>query len=1026
MLPAVVRSQVGKNNCTRGLFRAGLLETGSMGQHKTKRKKLGDHWRFRLRHPHPALWGVGSSPTTVFGREGAPRGPPVSQGSRVRPVRAGRGLPGGHLPTGECLPCSSTNEERGTYFGCLRDLEARKTPLHHQPERTKPTLGQTVSPDGYHFIVWILSMPRRPPSLLRLVCRLSTLRSSLTDVGLVFISLRREILPVYSPTVRVDGFPILVCQTAESTNTLHAERAPTTRISMVGRLLDRTWGWQPTQYGTRLHHGIKDSRLPFRTLRSPETPWKGCLGFWFHSAGTPWSGHRYRGFPLFYRPLEIAKPPRDGQFAPAYSTTEKPMGPRKCTNELLRQCSITVGPPTSGSFLHQKPLRCSEERCSSQGTISRAHSEVVSRCIARPPLVVHNASGGWKAYLRGKAFLVSTYGRRRRRVRWDPWERHDSRFGGRDFCTRDLVALPETKINHLTRACGRKIDPGKYSGPISCFKGRFTPSASRRQYVCVLHNFEYGVGQQGANGGAPSPSPIANANEDQDPGVVAPICPQQARRQPEPVLEPSRSRGDSIIISFHSQITAITNRATVLASRRSTGGEAEGNRRAVFGEMGRRTQPSLEPSTSVDRGNTAENSGGERSRHHRCAQLDRSSLVRDTAAALAILTRRGAGGGAATLYLPARQPSLGVASRRGRDSATRSLQRRIASLVPETAAGRATVRLAEHCLAPATDSTKTSQWLKFVRYCESDGHQPLPAAEGTVLSYIGYLFEEDRIHGRSIDHYLSAIRTRHNREGLQSPFVNNHHVDLVRAFRHQDERRGALQDVRAAIPCDVIARIRHLGLGAQPYSLTEHQAAMVEFQYLLTWREGSVRTMQVTDVLVRFGGQTGEDAAHTNLLTLTARPRTLKGRLVRGVGACSLTCHHSPSRLHNRNPLALQLRFYRQRCASSEDSDLYWARTGLVLQPQAVSNALSACLQALQVIPPPFCTYTSHSLRSGSVTAQVLINVPLARTVARGAWRNSNMVVNVYFDTRVQVSTEMNLYFWSLTGSSNPTFPSPQ
>ena len=221
-------------------------------------------------------------------------------------------------------------------------------------------------------------------------------------------------------------------------------------------------------------------------------------------------------------------------------------------------------------------------------------------------------------------------------------------------------------------------------------------------------------------------------------------------------------------------------------------------------------------------------------------------------------------------------------------------------------------------------------------------------------------------------------------------------------------------------------QIRHLGLAAAPGSVREHQAAMLEFQYLLSWRESSVRTILVEDVNIRPGGHHVENAENTSFLTLTARPRTLKGRLVRGVGACSLTCHHHPSHISQRNPLALQLRFYQFRFSSAGPHDLYWARLGLCLQPQVVFDTLAACLHAIQAVLPPMSSCISHSLRSGSVTAQQLLNVPLARTVLRGASRNSKTVVNVYFDSRLHLSAEMTHYFLSLTGASNPSRPSPQ
>lgn len=87
---------------------------------------------------------------------------------------------------------------------------------------------------------------------------------------------------------------------------------------------------------------------------------------------------------------------------------------------------------------------------------------------------------------------------------------------------------------------------------------------------------------------------------------------------------------------------------------------------------------------------------------------------------------------------------------------------------------------------------KNNQWATFTRFCPQNGHRALPATEGTVRLYIGHLFKYDRFHGRSVERYVSAIRTRHAREEMTDPFASGHHIDLLRAFRHQNDQREEL------------------------------------------------------------------------------------------------------------------------------------------------------------------------------------------------------------------------------------------
>lgn len=275
------------------------------------------------------------------------------------------------------------------------------------------------------------------------------------------------------------------------------------------------------------------------------------------------------------------------------------------------------------------------------------------------------------------------------------------------------------------------------------------------------------------------------------------------------------------------------------------------------------------------------------------------------------------------------------------------------------------------------------------------------------------------MHSNSLDHYLSAIRTRHLREGFPDPCTGPHQRDLARAFRREDDARGVLQDVRAALPAEVVARIRHYGLLQAAGSLEERDAALIVFQYLLGWREASSRTLLLQDVVVTTVGSSSDiHSAREGSFQLSARPRTLKGRPVRGAPAIQLTCCSTQA----GNPLALQHRYY-SSVRKQSSSSFYWSHAGETPGPQAVSHALQQVLAALSIVAPPFCFYSPHSLRSGSVTAQVRMGVPLPVIVQRGSWTTARMVLNVYFEGRIPLSPEIEQYFWSLVPRSQLPLP---
>ena len=73
--------------------------------------------------------------------------------------------------------------------------------------------------------------------------------------------------------------------------------------------------------------------------------------------------------------------------------------------------------------------------------------------------------------------------------------------------------------------------------------------------------------------------------------------------------------------------------------------------------------------------------------------------------------------------------------------------------------------------------------------------------------------------------------------------------------------------------------------------------------------------------------------------------------------------------------------------------------------PGQLSRALTNCLHALDVQAPAQGNFTSHSLRIGAHTEQVLLGIPLDVRLSRFGWGpRSGEMANTYFDRTIQTT----------------------
>lgn len=83
-----------------------------------------------------------------------------------------------------------------------------------------------------------------------------------------------------------------------------------------------------------------------------------------------------------------------------------------------------------------------------------------------------------------------------------------------------------------------------------------------------------------------------------------------------------------------------------------------------------------------------------------------------------------------------------------------------------------------------------------------------------------------------------------------------------------------------------------------------------------------------------------------------------------------------------------------------------------VYQTDSMTRALQRCLEQLSIQPPPGGKFTSHSLRIGAHTEQVLLSITLPVRMALFGWgKSSDDMANLFFDRTIR-TTGASVWFF--------------
>lgn len=296
--------------------------------------------------------------------------------------------------------------------------------------------------------------------------------------------------------------------------------------------------------------------------------------------------------------------------------------------------------------------------------------------------------------------------------------------------------------------------------------------------------------------------------------------------------------------------------------------------------------------------------------------------------------------------------------------------------------------LSEFTWAQSTWTTRASQIARWMRFCDEDMRSPLPAEEGDILAYVGFLSLEGRIKPESLPQYLSAISQYHELHYLPSPTKTPLVRALVRAYTRSVDSSSTTSAIRVGLPASVVRTILHTGMLATNCYDVGCCAATV-FAFVFQCRSVSLHHLSATDV--RFSGDE---------VTVTLFRR--KGKSIRR--PLILTY---PAGSDVANPIAL---FKRWVTVRSDGARFFNMVPSGCEQPSSLGTALEHALSISNLRAPEGYVYRSHSPRIGGFNELLCLQFPTGYILRRLDWASETMM-HVYADTSIRVTDDSRFFF---------------
>jgi hypothetical protein len=298
-------------------------------------------------------------------------------------------------------------------------------------------------------------------------------------------------------------------------------------------------------------------------------------------------------------------------------------------------------------------------------------------------------------------------------------------------------------------------------------------------------------------------------------------------------------------------------------------------------------------------------------------------------------------------------------------------------------------------------SSKLRRWIDFCTVIyPSSGHTPLcpcPASTASILAYLGYLQDEDRVHHASLQPYLSAINSLHSDLGFPKPAAGPL-VQLARkGFGEVEGELDPDRKQREALPADIALQIFELGMRARSIDLLRKCVCLcTHFAFFAR-------------------GDTGVQALRMDV-TLDARGLHWRER-TKTLSRWKLATLSIPWPTDDRACLhQLMLRWLKATMHLPRDDVLWRLPDERLPRPwpaSVISDWLADVLAVLDITPPPGVLWSMHSMRSGGATAALSIGADVLTIARWGIWASISSV-QLYADPLVQPSSAAAFFFGHL------------
>ena len=340
-------------------------------------------------------------------------------------------------------------------------------------------------------------------------------------------------------------------------------------------------------------------------------------------------------------------------------------------------------------------------------------------------------------------------------------------------------------------------------------------------------------------------------------------------------------------------------------------------------------------------------------------------------------------------------------------------------LLRGSAAGVAALHLVAASLAPSSRASYDGKWRVFKAFCDqaSPCLSALPAAQSTVLAFIGHLARCGTVAATNVRPYLTAIGERHLDLGLANPTLGRPVSQAIAGWKRL-QRQTVVVAPRTWVPADAILAVLHVGLSTlDPNILRACACSVVSFVC-------GVRALTAANVM--FEDVVLGPTALSVLLRHEKRGQTVERRQLH----LPLPWLSAVGALWQRWAACRAILFAAAGpvLASRVASSSAWASpsSGLTATSASVNELFRLAMGAVSYLVPDGFTWSFHSLRKGFATSAASIGIPDANIGAQGGWAVSSAVMSSKYIVRnVNPSVAAHLFFGWLRRDRPSVAPLP-